>query len=651
MPRSSARRLAMCALVLAGTLGASAALAPPGLARVRARPGAAPPQVRIRVNQVGFAPTEPKRALALLSRRVPRVPFTVVDAASGRTVLRGVGRRSMGAQSSRWPAVKLLDLSRLRRPGAYSVRVGGARSPVFRIRPPAALYAPLVGRAVGFLQTQRDGTQVAPGRLRRQPSHLSDASAQVYAAPRYRGLRLTAPLQPTGVTRDVSGGWFDAGDYLKFVETASFTDAVLLFTIREYPAAVTPEALAEARVGTDWLLKMWDPAQGVLYMQVGIGDGNGTTILGDHDLWRLPQRDDRLPAGAHAPTRYVARRPVFAANAPGTPISPNLAGRVAAAFALCAQDFAASDPAYARRCLVAGQQLYARADTTPRGHLATSQPFTYYPETVWLDDMALGATELYSATQLLGGAGLPQPDPYPYLNDAGRWVDRYMSSPADGTDSLNLYDVSALAQYDLAKILAPGPPPVGEVDVSTAPAALIHDLSDNLRLGAMYFSRRDPFGLANVSFGDDVSHALGAAVMAGLVDRLTPRARFATLRRHQVDWVLGANPWGSSFVVGAGTVFPHCLAHQVANLSGSLTGRGAILAGATVNGPNDPASLADLGAPDGYRPCPRGRANPFAAYDGHHTAYLDDARSSATSEPGDDFAVLALLAFAQRATG
>ena len=37
---------------------------------------------------------------------------------------------------------------------------------------------------------------------------------------------------------------------------------------------------------------MWNNTSGVLYFQVGIGDGNGKNFIGDHDLWRLPEIDD-----------------------------------------------------------------------------------------------------------------------------------------------------------------------------------------------------------------------------------------------------------------------------------------------------------------------------------------------------------------------
>ncbi len=206
------------------------------------------------------------------------------------------------------------------------------------------------------------------------------------ARPSTAARRCSEGWSPTGEHVDVSGGWFDAGDYLKFVETASFTDVGLLYAAREYPGAFSdPTALLrEARYGTDWLLKMWDQNRRVLYFQVGIGDGNGRSILGDHDLWRLPQADDASRAKPGSPAWFATHRPVFAANAPGRQISPNLAGRVAAAFGLCAQVFAASDPVYAQRCLLAGQTIYDQANTHPGPTLLT----THSPRLLQRDRMA-----------------------------------------------------------------------------------------------------------------------------------------------------------------------------------------------------------------------------------------------------------------------
>ena len=70
----------------------------------------------------------------------------------------------------------------------------------------------------------------------------------------------------------------------------------------------------------------------------GIGSGSDRLhVLGDHDVWRLPEADDAANPAVGSPDYFISHRPLFAANAPGQQISPNLAGRVAAAFALQAQ--------------------------------------------------------------------------------------------------------------------------------------------------------------------------------------------------------------------------------------------------------------------------------------------------------------------------
>src|SRR5207302_10784733 len=123
--------------------------------------------------------------------------------------------------------------------------------------------------------------------------------------------------------------------------------------------------------------------------------GTSTTV-GDHDIWRLPQADDTY-GGSDPLYRYIRNRPVFRAGPPGSLISPNLAGRDAAALALSYQLFKTSDPAFAKACLVAAEHIFDLADTAPSGDLLTVIPFDFYPETEWRPDLELGATQLYDA--------------------------------------------------------------------------------------------------------------------------------------------------------------------------------------------------------------------------------------------------------------
>lgn len=586
----------------------------------------------VRLNQVGVPRGQSASAFVLSSTARRTTPYRLVRTNGGSTVRRG----RLGRRSGRWN--RHLAIHRLRfgslRDGRYRIRVGRARSAVLRIGNPRSLYRPLFGNTVTFLQSQRDGADVIPGQLRRRPSHLLDGSATVYAPPQFNGGgALRGGLTAVGGPVDVSGGWFDAGDYLKFVETASYDDAVLLMAVRDHlsrfprPSA----AFAEARFGTDWLLRMWDPATQTLYAQVGVGDGNNST-LGDHDLWRLPQADDSSGADPGDPDYFVSHRPVFRAAPSGAPISPNLAGRTAAAFGLCAQVFADADPAYAGRCAAAGEQVFDLARTEDVGGLTSTFPHDFYPEDGWRDDLEFGATELARARTSLGG------DPGPRQIEAARWAKAGLAHPQP--DSLNLYDTSALAHTELSEI--------------TSDQGFRRKLAGGLRrqlVDARSRSRQDPFGLAwEIADGDVVPHALGVVVTADLYRSLTGSTEFAGMARRNLDWVLGANPWGESFIVGAGSRFPNCMQSQIANLSGSLNGRRPLQLGATVSGPASTGELKGLGTPGGARKCPGGRdgQSAFRPYDGRGVRFVDDVRSWATVEPTGDYGALAMLAFAAR---
>jgi endoglucanase len=167
-----------------------------------------------RVDQVGYPENASKRALAMTSRPVASRGFQILDS-HGHVVLRG--QATGPARWNRRYVVYTLDFSRVRASGLYTIGFASTRSPRVRVAGAAPLYRPLVGAALAFLQSQRDGPEVLRGPMRRRPSHLEDSSAAVYRIPRYRGTELAGPLTPTGERVDVAGGWFDAGDYLKFV--------------------------------------------------------------------------------------------------------------------------------------------------------------------------------------------------------------------------------------------------------------------------------------------------------------------------------------------------------------------------------------------------------------------------------------------------
>ena len=613
----------------------------------------------LRVNQVGFAPGAEKTAIAMTRAPLSGRTFRVLDA-QGRTVLSGVAGRDRGAWNRPWAHTYQLDFSAVRATGVYVVALGPpgreVRSPAFGVG--VADYATLAARAVSFLREQRDGTEVDSSLLARMPSHLEDAHATVYRTPTYRGEALSGALKALGgAPVNVSGGWADAGDYLKFVETASFVEDLLLYTLRQHPTALgtaEPQLLAEARYGLSWLGRMWDQQNGVLRYQVGIGGGNAR-IEGDHDVrWRLPQHDDTLRVRPGRGAYYVRYRPVFQDGTGGKPISPNLAGRMAAAFGLCAQLFKDSEPAYAHQCLVWGQTILDRANTHPSS-LVTTTPHDFYPEQEWQDDMELGAAELFRATATTTDlAGLPHPDPLYWFEQADHWAQEYMLSPLDGTDTFNLYDVAPLAHLELMEDRSYAPAKA-VARMQSKRATVLEDLRDQLSAAQRLFAARDPFGIGYHYANDDtVAHLLGLFLESRIYDQIAGNHLYEGFAQRQLDAVLGRNPWGVSFVVGAGGRFPDCLHHQVANLIGSLSGSPPLLLGAVVPGPVDVHELSGLSAAEGYRPCPvRGApgAGQYAQFNGRGAGYADNVLADVSNEPSDDLAALSLLAFANETQG
>ena len=272
----------------------------------------------VRVNQLGYPFSSSKRAFLMANVAESGATFALSDGA-GQVFAAPVGS-DLGSWSPRFTHVYALDFPDVTAPGTYAIAVTGPATAVsapFRIDTAQNVYAGAIANALGFYRNSRDGVDSSGSPLAVGAGHLHDRDARTYATPRYDGDsgEFQGELPALSARIDASGGWWDAGDYLKFVQTISYTDAVLLSGIRDFPAQMGPGGSSdftdEARFGTDWLLRMWDDATRTLYYQVGIGEGNDTTA-GDHDIWRLPTADDMY--GGHDPTcRYIRHRPVFRA--------------------------------------------------------------------------------------------------------------------------------------------------------------------------------------------------------------------------------------------------------------------------------------------------------------------------------------------------
>jgi endoglucanase len=608
----------------------------------------------VRVNQLGYELGATSRAYLMSDQSVSGAVFKVVEL-DGETIFSA----PVGAMLGKWGRFKVYALDfPSTEIGQFQILVNGpapATSPKFRIANPSTLYSQGIANALYFYQNERDGADFVKSPLRTAAGHLNDASASVYNSPQFDSNDLIlGNLSPTGVTVDASGGWWDAGDYLKFVETHSYTVALMIIGARDFPqqmglSAGASNVMPEAKFGLDWLQKMWDDQNQTLYYQVGIGTDfkDDPNTLSDHDLWRLPQSDDTM-GGTDPNLRYVRHRPVFSAGPAGSMISPNLAGRLAADFAVCYQVFQETDPAYANQCLASAEHIFDLANTSPTGNLLTTAPFDFYGETEWRDDLELGAAELYFALQSADGdlpPGLPHSDPQFYLQAAAHWAHAYITGPNDAADTLNLYDVSGLAHFELYRAISvAGNPPGLEV----SPADLLADLKKELD-NALAQGNSDAFGFGfpwNVY--DTATHGAGLSVEAKEYAFLTGSSTYDNYSQRWAANILGANAWGASFIVGDGETFPDCMQHQVANIVGSLNGNPPLLRGALVEGPN---SFAATGFLTGMRVCPQDRDDDYAPFDARGAVFKDNQQAFSNVEPAIDLTAPSFLMFAWRISG
>jgi hypothetical protein len=606
--------------------------------------GAATPAPQVRVNQVGYPSSGPKLAYVMLARKVAAVRFEVTTRYG--VVYQGTSTENVGSWNSAYQAVYRLSFSGVNSPGVYQVKVtspAAASSPAFVIGDGTQLYRQLVDNAVQYFTSERDGPDVDPSVLDRQPANLTDEKASIYADPAYDSNdNLLGTLKKIGGPVDVAGGWFDAGGgYEKFAYTVSYADALMLIAARDFSGSY-PTLQPEAAFGLQWITKLWNPVLKVLYAQVGIGNGNASnTIQGDYNFWFLPQQEDRMdvsPGGNPGPTAYYVKyRPVFEAAPPGKPVSPDLAGRFAADFALGAQLSAATDPEQAQHLLSLARGVYAMAKTTNVGQLVTAFPHDYYPGTQWKSDMAWGAAEIALADE---ATGAPAAQLDADLAAAARWATAYIAQ--GHSDTFNLYDTGAVAEAELLQAMRQaGLDPI-------APSVLLGDLAAQLGTGEAQ-AKGDPFALGTQLGASDASpHAFGLFITDALYQKYGGSDQFASFAQQQLNFALGANAWGSSFVVGAGTVFPHCMQSEIANLAGSLTGRGDIQVGATTDGPSSIGNFSGLGTVPGMRACSAGN---FAPFNTATAGYEDNVVSWPSVEPADDYAAASLFAFALGGAG
>ncbi len=490
----------------------------------------------INIRQIGYEPGETK--IAVLRGDKIGTAFEVVDE-NGAVVLEGDLKGPVASEAS-GETNYIADFSSLKTVGTYTVRSGSAESYPFDIR--AGVMAEAFKSVFRMLYLQRCGTAL--------PAGLAGAFAHEEC---HMG---KAILYGTDKTKDVSGGWHDAGDYGRYVVSGAKAVADLLFAYRDYPAVLqgddydipesgngVPDILDEARWELEWMLKMQDESGGVYHKVTGLAFPG--EIMPEDETEQL----------------YIM------------PISNAATGDFAAVMAMSFSIYQEIDAKFAKKCLAAAEKAWGYLQVHPEGRFTNPEDVLtgeYYDGSD-TDERYWAAAALYSAT------GAEQ-----YLDEFERIAGLY---------------VYVLEGYGWKEVGGYGNRIYLSLDPAVTDSACVQKIREAMQKKAdTYLSNSNTDGYS-VSLG--TGYAWGSnmtvcdnASYLGLAATLFGNAGYSTAADRHLDYIFGANPMSTCYVTGMGTVSPVNTHHRPSMAAG------VTMPGMLVGGPNknleDPYAKAVL---------------------------------------------------------
>lgn len=301
------------------------------------------PAESVRLNQLGYYPAQEKVAVTD-SGKIEQ--FTVVDAATGKEVLKG---QPKSTAVSEWSGKTrtTLDFSEIETPGKYILQVNGASVP-FEVKD--RVLAPLADAALKAFYYQRTGMPIEEayaGKWNRPAGHPDD---RVMVHP-----NAASATRPAGTIISSPKGWYDAGDYNKYIVNSAYSIGLMQSVYKLFPdyfAAQsvnipesnnsTPDLLDEMYYNLDWMFTMQDPADGGVY----------------HKL-TTPSFEGFIKPTDCKQQRYVVRKSVTAALDYAAAMA-----QAARLFALYEKDY----PGFSKRALASAEKAYLWAKKNPEAY-------------------------------------------------------------------------------------------------------------------------------------------------------------------------------------------------------------------------------------------------------------------------------------------
>jgi endoglucanase len=490
---------------------------------------ASPLSENIRLNQVGFYPNAPKIAVVVGEASGD---FRVTTPDRSKTVFSGKLSAPRKAAFS-GKTTRIADFSALKTPGQYVVEVPGTgHSYPFEVKP--EVHREVAKAAIKGFYFQRVSTalpEAYAGKWHRPAGH-ADTDNRVLIHP-----SAASAGRPAGSVISSPRGWYDAGDYNKYIVNSGITMGTLLTAYEDFPGYFktlnltipesgnpVPDLLDEVLWNLRWMLTMQDPADGGVYHKLTNPKFDGMV----------------MPADARG-TRYVVQK--------GTAATLDFAAVMAQASRVY-QPFGREFPGLTDSCLTAATRAWEWARKNPE--VAYDQEAMNkqhepqvstgaYGDKNFQDEFIWAAAELYITTKKEG-----------YYTAVNMFPDEEMPLPSWAQVRLLGYYTLARFQKQLT--------PVAKKDFPVLKQRLV-TFADELMEGAATHAYLTPMGKSAKDYiwgSSAVAANQGIALVQAY--QLTGDKKYLNHALFNLDYLLGRNATGYSFVTGYGSkpvMHPH----------------------------------------------------------------------------------------------
>lgn len=556
----------------------------------------------IRINQLGYLPKATKVAVLMSEGSIEVNRFELVDVFTGKVAYTSSQVKPMGALGGMKSTFRL-NFSDFKGQGSFYIRVNDTVSPHFPIN--GHVYDGTADFVLNYMRQQRCGYNP----FQRDSCHTKDAFIKYH--PTKEGQHI-----------DVRGGWHDAADLLQYTSTSANAIYQMMFAYQQNPACFTdhfaanglpgangiPDIIDEIYWGLDWLDRM-NPEKGELYNQ--IADDR------DHIGTKMP-KDDPADYGRGAnngrPVYFVTGKPQQRGKFMNSTMgAASTAGKFASDFALGSLILKPFYPHFAAKIGAKAAHAFQVGIDKPGNTQTVSVVSPYiYEEDNWVDDMELGAIELYKRT---GDKN--------YFTLAMEYGRREPITPWMGADSARHYQwypFMNMGHYQVASVAQP---------------RLRAEFLRNMQAGIQRVLDRaqsHPFlwGIPGIWCSNNLTTAMLTQCI--LYRQLSGDSRYEEMEGALRDWLFGCNPWGTSMIVELpkGGTYPH------ATHSNWVFENVGFPTGGLVDGPVYSTIFNSLKGVNLTDDMPNVNGNTFMRFQPGDVVYHDNTHDYSTNEPTMD---------------